>query len=228
MRIGSRRTTKNWLCKASLGRFVNHCPQQTSPPRSRRPISALPAQASLARFPPPFARLGEFRVLLAFGEVMARIAPPGRLRWRQSLPGAVEVTWGGGEANVCASLALLGAASRYLATALPAHPLSDSLIATLRGLGVDCSQILPAKRGPLGALFVERAPTPWCEHSAVRWRWQCGEFGGAGIIRFRCGSGRSEMRASHWHHARHQRGRLPGESGLGRKRGRAAVARFSA
>ena len=47
-------------------------------------------------------------MFLAFGEVMARIAPPGKLRWRQALPGAVEVTWGGGEANVCASLALLG------------------------------------------------------------------------------------------------------------------------
>ena len=37
---------------------------------------------------------------------MARIAPPQHLRWRQALPGAVEVTWGGGEANVCASLAM--------------------------------------------------------------------------------------------------------------------------
>lgn len=93
-------------------------------------------------------------MFLAFGEVMARIAPPGRLRWRQSLPGAVEVTWGGGEANVCASLALLGAAARYL-TALPAHPLSESLIATLRGLGVDCSQIHWRKEGRLGLYFVE-------------------------------------------------------------------------
>ena len=45
-------------------------------------------------------------MFLVFGEVMARIAPEGRLRWRQSLPGRVEVTWGGGEANVGVSLAL--------------------------------------------------------------------------------------------------------------------------
>ena len=80
-------------------------------------------------------------MFLAFGEIMARIAPPGHLRWRQSMPGAVEVTWGGGEANVCASLAMFGNDVRYL-TALPRHPISESLVATLRGLGVDTSQIL--------------------------------------------------------------------------------------
>ena len=29
-------------------------------------------------------------MFLAFGEIMARIAPPGQLRWRQALPGAVQ------------------------------------------------------------------------------------------------------------------------------------------
>src|SRR5215467_668112 len=66
-------------------------------------------------------------MLLAFGEIMARIAPPGKLRWRQALPGAVNVTWGGGEANV----------------------------ATLRGLGVDTNQILWRNEGRLGLYFVE-------------------------------------------------------------------------
>ena len=61
-------------------------------------------------------------MFLAFGEIMARIAPPGQLRWRQALPGAVNVTWGGGEANVCASLAMFGAQARYL-TALPTTPI---------------------------------------------------------------------------------------------------------
>ena len=57
-------------------------------------------------------------MFLAFGEVMARMAPESHLRWAQSLPGRVEVTWGGGEANVAASLAMLGKPTRYL-TALP-------------------------------------------------------------------------------------------------------------
>jgi 2-dehydro-3-deoxygluconokinase len=93
-------------------------------------------------------------MFLAFGEVMARIAPPGLLRWRQALPGAVQVTWGGGEANVCASLALLGQKARYL-TALPRTPVAEALVGTLRGLGVDTEHILWRKEGRLGLYFVE-------------------------------------------------------------------------
>ncbi len=93
-------------------------------------------------------------MILAFGEIMARIAPPGNLRWPQALPGSVQVTWGGGEANVCASLAMLGQQSRYL-TALPPNPLAESLVSTLRGLKVDVEQILWRKAGRLGLYFVE-------------------------------------------------------------------------
>ena len=93
-------------------------------------------------------------MFLAFGEIMARIAPPGKLRWRQALPGAVEVTWGGGEANVCASLALLGCQARFL-TALPRTPIAEAVAGTLRGLGVDTSHILWRKEGRLGLYFVE-------------------------------------------------------------------------
>jgi 2-dehydro-3-deoxygluconokinase len=93
-------------------------------------------------------------MFLGFGEIMARIAPPGSLRWRQALPGAVQVTWGGGEANACASLALLGQKARYL-TALPKTPIAEALVATLRGLGVDTDQTLWRKEGRLGLYFVE-------------------------------------------------------------------------
>lgn len=93
-------------------------------------------------------------MFLGFGEIMARICPPERLRWRQTLPGRVEVTWGGGEANVCASLALFGQAARFL-TALPPQPIAEALVGTLRGLGVDTSRILWRKEGRLGLYFVE-------------------------------------------------------------------------
>src|SRR3954467_13980897 len=93
-------------------------------------------------------------MFLAFGEIMARIAPPGHLRWAQALPGAVQVTWGGGEANVCASLALLGQQTRYL-TALPSTPIAQALVTTLRGLGVDTTHTLWRKEGRLGLYFVE-------------------------------------------------------------------------
>jgi 2-dehydro-3-deoxygluconokinase len=93
-------------------------------------------------------------MFLAFGEIMARIAPPGPLRWRQALPGAVNVTWGGGEANVCASLALFGQQARYL-TALPNTPIAEAIVATLRGAGVQTDHILWRKEGRLGLYFVE-------------------------------------------------------------------------
>src|SRR5688572_29250227 len=93
-------------------------------------------------------------MLLAFGEIMARIAPPGSLRWRQALPGAVQVTWGGGEANVCASVSMLGQKARYI-TALPRSSITEAIDASLRGLGVDTSHILWRKDGRLGLYFVE-------------------------------------------------------------------------
>jgi 2-dehydro-3-deoxygluconokinase len=93
-------------------------------------------------------------MFLAFGEIMARLAPPGQLRWRQALPGAVNVTWGGGEANVCASLAMFGTQARYL-TALPNTPIAQAVAATLRGLGVDTDHILWRSAGRLGLYFVE-------------------------------------------------------------------------
>ena len=92
-------------------------------------------------------------MFLGFGEVMMRIAPEHKLRLRQVLPGRVEITWGGGEANVCASLAMLGNDVRY-ATALPENALADSLTTSLRGLGVDTSRILK-RPGRLGVYYVE-------------------------------------------------------------------------
>ena len=62
-------------------------------------------------------------MFLGFGEVMMRICPGGRLRWSQALPGNVDVSWGGGEANVCTSLAIYGRDVRYL-TALPDQAIS--------------------------------------------------------------------------------------------------------
>ena len=93
-------------------------------------------------------------MFLAFGEIMARIAPPGRLRWRQSVPGPVEVTWGGGEANVSVSLAMFGNDVRYV-TALPRQPIAESLVDTLRGFGIDTGQIIWRTTGRLGIYFVE-------------------------------------------------------------------------
>lgn len=93
-------------------------------------------------------------MFVAFGEIMMRVAPPGHLRLRQVLPGAVEVTFAGAEANVCASLANFGAAARFV-TAVPNNPLSDAVVANLRSLGVDTRFMVRRSEGRLGIYFVE-------------------------------------------------------------------------
>jgi 2-dehydro-3-deoxygluconokinase len=93
-------------------------------------------------------------MILGFGEIMMRLATEGRLRFRQALPGKLDATWGGGEANVCASLAMLGMGSRFV-TALPRHAITEQLAASLRGLGVDTARMLFTDKGRLGIYFLE-------------------------------------------------------------------------
>ena len=92
--------------------------------------------------------------IAAFGEVMLRLCPPGKKRFSQSFPGSVEATFGGGEANVCASLAMLGASCRYL-TALPDNPVARAFAAQLRGMGCDVSKIHFDKIGRMGVYYAE-------------------------------------------------------------------------
>lgn len=93
-------------------------------------------------------------MFLTFGEIMMRIVPEGFLRLRQAIPGRVDVTFGGGEANVAVSLAMLGREVRYL-TALPRNPMADAAVDTLRGLGVETGDILRRDEGRLGIYFLE-------------------------------------------------------------------------
>ncbi|HEX4773435.1 MAG TPA: sugar kinase [Bryobacteraceae bacterium] len=90
-------------------------------------------------------------LVASFGEIMLRLNPPGLERLLQS-PQFV-ATFGGGEANVAVSLALLGMGSRYL-TVLPENALGDACIGELARFGVDTGQIV---RGPgrMGIYFVE-------------------------------------------------------------------------
>jgi len=94
------------------------------------------------------------KTIVTFGEVMGRLAPSGNLRLRQVLPGSLDFTFGGAEANVAASIALFGGSARFV-TALPDNPLGDACVATLRGLGVDVSYIVRTKAGRLGLYFLE-------------------------------------------------------------------------
>ena len=89
-----------------------------------------------------------------FGEVMLRLCPQGKKRFAQVIPGALDATFGGGEANVCASVAMLGGRSRYL-TALPDNPISRAFAAQLGGMGCDVSRIHYDKIGRMGVYYAE-------------------------------------------------------------------------
>lgn len=98
--------------------------------------------------------MSEQKIIAGFGEVMMRIAPAGKLRFPQVLPGQLEVTYGGGEANVCASIAMMGGKSRYL-TALPDNFLAAAFAAQQRGLGTDVEKIRYTKDGRMGVYYAE-------------------------------------------------------------------------
>jgi 2-dehydro-3-deoxygluconokinase len=85
----------------------------------------------------------------------------------------MECTFGGGEANVCGSLSLLGRPTRLL-TALPKTPVAEALTGWLHNLGVDTRFILARSAGRLGIYFLENganqrgsAVTYDRDHSAI-------------------------------------------------------------
>src|SRR5512146_2089558 len=92
--------------------------------------------------------------LVTFGEIMARMEPPPPLRFAQALPGQLNVSFAGAEANVAAAYALLGGEAAFV-TALPRGPLPDACVAYLRGVGVDVSRILRRPVGRMGIFFSE-------------------------------------------------------------------------
>ena len=72
--------------------------------------------------------------LLAFGEIMLRLSPPGRELLLQSP--RFDVWIAGAEANVATQLARLGQDVAF-ASAVPDNDLGRAAITTLRGHGVD-------------------------------------------------------------------------------------------
>jgi len=76
--------------------------------------------------------------VICFGEIMLRLASPGYLRLGQAP--LLEATYGGGEANVCVSLANFGLGAGFV-TKLPDNPIGAEAIRELRKFGVDTSGI---------------------------------------------------------------------------------------
>jgi len=92
--------------------------------------------------------------IVTFGEIMGRIAPREHQRFQQALPGVVDLTFGGAEANVAVSLAILGREARYV-TALPENPVAEACVMALRKTGVDVSYVLRFPEGRFGLYYVE-------------------------------------------------------------------------
>ena len=92
--------------------------------------------------------------VVTFGEVMLRLAPEGFLRLRQSLPGRLDATFGGGELNVAVSIAAQGGRAAFL-TALPDHVVTDALLQEMQKHRVDTDLVIRRPHGRFGIYFVE-------------------------------------------------------------------------
>lgn len=88
---------------------------------------------------------------LSVGELMLRLKSPDHERLFQS--GALEASFGGGEANVAVSLANFGLHSGFV-SAIPDNIIGDAAIRELRGFGVDTSGVLRTGNR-LGVYFLE-------------------------------------------------------------------------
>ncbi len=89
--------------------------------------------------------------VVTFGEIMLRLKSPGMERFFQSP--SLEATFGGGEANVCVSLANYGMETSYV-TVLPDNDISKACIRELRGFGIDTSNIT-YNNGRFGIYYLE-------------------------------------------------------------------------
>lgn len=89
--------------------------------------------------------------VITFGEIMLRLSPPGFLRFTQAR--SFDVIYGGGEANVAASLAQFGIPVDYV-TRVPKNDIGEACLQFLRQYGISTGKIvLGGDR--LGIYFLE-------------------------------------------------------------------------
>jgi 2-dehydro-3-deoxygluconokinase len=86
-----------------------------------------------------------------FGEIMLRLSPPGKELLFQSP--RLHAVFGGGEANVAVSLAILGHRSRWISV-IPSNPVGEAVLRELRRYGVDVGAVVRGGRR-LGIYFAE-------------------------------------------------------------------------
>ena len=89
--------------------------------------------------------------VVALGEMIARLKPPGKLRLRQA--NQFEISYGGAEANVANSLAQFGLPVRFI-SALPDTEMGEQAIMSMRACRVDTSHV-SRRPGRMGLYFME-------------------------------------------------------------------------
>jgi 2-dehydro-3-deoxygluconokinase len=89
--------------------------------------------------------------VVAFGEIMLRLSPPGQERFFQSPQ--LRTFFGGSEANTAASLAHFGVRSEFVSR-VPRNAVGDAALAALRAEGVSVEDVVRAG-DRLGIYFVE-------------------------------------------------------------------------
>lgn len=95
--------------------------------------------------------------VITMGETMLRLTPPDGQRLIQADRLTVDV--GGSESNVAVGLVRLGLSVSWISR-LPRSPLGERVAHSLRGWGVDVSQVIWADDGRLGLYFWEDAVPP--------------------------------------------------------------------
>ncbi len=93
------------------------------------------------------------KTIVTFGEIMGRIEPEGYKCFRQGMPGHLNISFAGAEANVAVSNKIMGRNSRFI-TALPSNAIGEACLDAVRRFGVDTSFVHFAE-GRLGLYFVE-------------------------------------------------------------------------
>ncbi|MBN1218050.1 MAG: sugar kinase [Anaerolineae bacterium] len=89
--------------------------------------------------------------IITFGEIMLRLSPPGFQRFAHAR--SFDVLYGGGEANVAASLANYGLPVEFV-TRLPANDIGDACLSFLRQYGIGTQHIVRGGER-LGIYFLE-------------------------------------------------------------------------
>jgi len=127
-------------------------------------------------------------IVVTFGEILMRLAPPGKFRLRQAH--SLDLVYGGAEANVAIALANFGLPVQYISR-LPDNELGRGCLQSLRQYGVGCDFIeqggerlglyfLEAGSGHRpGQVIYDRAHSSFASIAQATVRWE-EAFAGAG------------------------------------------------